>query len=231
MTNQTDTKQQQIALRTNAAARRVRATFPAGTRVEGTVDRGATGTGAFGTVVRHNAGTDALGGTLRIKWDNGAEGRSVPTAVRKVEAKPTTTTTYYLGTLPNGERVTVEAPGDAPKLRYSQAAHALQAAHGWSWSEATTLLAELKFPGYGDVRDENPDAGVIVHTPTAYGFANRKSARHDAEGMPVAVKRPDGTPYEYDSLEAAVAGMQEYARRVRAPESDFVVAPIQRRSN
>ena len=84
MTNQTDTKQQQIALRTNAAARRVRATFPAGTRVEGTTDRGETGTGAFGTVVRHNAGTDALGGTLRIKWDNGAEGRSVPTAVRKV---------------------------------------------------------------------------------------------------------------------------------------------------
>jgi hypothetical protein len=79
----TDTPQQRMALRVNAAARRVRREFPAGTRVEGTVDRGATGTGALGTVVRHNAGTDALGGTLRVRWDNGAEGRSVPTAVRK----------------------------------------------------------------------------------------------------------------------------------------------------
>jgi hypothetical protein len=72
----------------------------------------------------------------------------------------TTTTTYYLGTLPNGTRITVTAPRKAPKLRYMEAAHALQAENGWTWSEATALLAELKFPGYGDVRDENHEAGV-----------------------------------------------------------------------
>lgn len=62
-----DTPQQRAILRQSAAARKARARFPEGTRV----DSGA----AHGTVVRHVPGNNAQGGTIVVRWDNGTIGR------------------------------------------------------------------------------------------------------------------------------------------------------------
>lgn len=64
------TAQQKAALRTNATARKVRAKFPRGTRVEGTKDMGETGTGSFGTVVAHIPMLNSQGGTIKVLWDH-----------------------------------------------------------------------------------------------------------------------------------------------------------------
>jgi hypothetical protein len=76
-----DTPQQKAILRQNKPARKVRADFPAGTRVEGFT--GAKGTGAFGTVKRHVPHTNAQGGVLVVEWDSGTTGRHSPISVRK----------------------------------------------------------------------------------------------------------------------------------------------------
>lgn len=58
-----------------------------------------------------------------------------------------------------------------------------------------------------------------------YGFANRKSARHTRSGLPVAVKGHNGTLL-FASADAAERAMQDYARKVRTPETEFVVGRI-----
>jgi hypothetical protein len=71
-----DTPQQKAILRQCKSARKVRATFPAGTRVVVDVS------GVEGTVRRHVPGTDAQGGYLVVEWDNGVTGRITPINVR-----------------------------------------------------------------------------------------------------------------------------------------------------
>jgi hypothetical protein len=68
-----DTPQQRLALRHNPTARKVRARFPEGTRVE-------TRAGERGTVVRHVPATTSLGGVLVVEWENGRIGRITPIA-------------------------------------------------------------------------------------------------------------------------------------------------------
>jgi hypothetical protein len=77
-----DTRQQQATLRQSATARKVRARFPAGTRVEGFT--GERGTGSFGSVRRHVPQGNAQGGLLVVEWDNGVVGRHSPCSVRRV---------------------------------------------------------------------------------------------------------------------------------------------------
>ena len=87
-----DNPSQKRALRSSKAARKVRATFPAGTRVESIIRGGTLGTpwekplGVFGTVQRHVPGTDALGGYLVVRWDSGTIGRSMCTSLRVVKS-------------------------------------------------------------------------------------------------------------------------------------------------
>jgi len=76
MADWTDTRQQAMALRRNKVARKVRATFPQGTRV-------TTGH-AEGTVYRHVPGLNSQGGYLVVDWDNGHRGRVGPIAVKRV---------------------------------------------------------------------------------------------------------------------------------------------------
>jgi len=76
----TDTPQQKAILRQSAAARKVRARFPAGTRVvSGGNDRPAL---AHGEVVRHVPSGNAQGGTLVVLWDSGVTGRHSAVALR-----------------------------------------------------------------------------------------------------------------------------------------------------
>jgi len=67
------------ALRQNPTARKVRARFPRGTRVQGRVG------GQTGTVNRHVPGGNAQGGVLLVDWDNGSTGRTGPASVMAVE--------------------------------------------------------------------------------------------------------------------------------------------------
>lgn len=78
-----DTPQQAAILRSpqGRAARKVRAKFPAGTRVTAA----GRDTGLEGTVRRHVPMTNAQGGTLVVEWDNGTEGRHSAIALRKIE--------------------------------------------------------------------------------------------------------------------------------------------------
>jgi hypothetical protein len=74
-----DTPQQKATLRSSEAARRTRARFPRGTRVEATRAVTEPGTGTFGTVVAHIPVGNAMGGHLRVVWDVRHPG-SVPVA-------------------------------------------------------------------------------------------------------------------------------------------------------
>jgi hypothetical protein len=58
-----DTPAQKRALRSNPTARKVRARFPEGTRIQ-------TFVGTTGTVIRHVPAMTSLGGHLVIKWDD-----------------------------------------------------------------------------------------------------------------------------------------------------------------
>jgi hypothetical protein len=77
MTNPPDTRQQQVALRRNRAARWVRRNYPAGTRVTSGVMEG--------TVTRHVPGLNAQGGYLVVEWANGQTGRIGPGEVRRAD--------------------------------------------------------------------------------------------------------------------------------------------------
>lgn len=68
-------------LRANPVARKVRAAWPRGQRVEGVARGGPTG--RFGTVRRHIPGMNAQGGHLVILWDNGHEGRHSASTLRR----------------------------------------------------------------------------------------------------------------------------------------------------
>jgi hypothetical protein len=82
MTSQ-DTKQQRAILRQNKAARWVRKTYPAGTRVTSAHYDGLP----VGVVKRHVPHSNAQGGVLVVEWENGHVGRVSPGSVKKVEAK------------------------------------------------------------------------------------------------------------------------------------------------
>jgi hypothetical protein len=74
MTDWTDTKQQKAILRQNRIARKVRATYPQGTRVT---------TGRMeGIVYRHVPHSNSQGGVLVVDWENGHRGRISPIAIR-----------------------------------------------------------------------------------------------------------------------------------------------------
>jgi hypothetical protein len=81
MTSWTDTPAQKRCLRQHKTARKVRASFPQGTRVEGFT--GEAGTGELGTVYRHVPGGNSQGGYLVVDWDSGKQGRHSPVALRR----------------------------------------------------------------------------------------------------------------------------------------------------
>lgn len=58
-----DTPAQSRILRSSSTARKVRARFPEGQRVQ-------TRAGATGTVLRHVPALTSLGGVLVVQWDN-----------------------------------------------------------------------------------------------------------------------------------------------------------------
>jgi hypothetical protein len=80
----TDTPQQQAVLRQSRVARKVRAKFPAGTRVA-SIGGPQSKRQMEGTVKRHVPGTNAQGGYLLVEWDNGITGRIGPISVERLE--------------------------------------------------------------------------------------------------------------------------------------------------
>lgn len=65
-----DTEQHKRCLKSNQAARTVRAMFPRGTRVEATKIFSEPGNGRLGTVVNHVPSMTADGGRLSVLWDD-----------------------------------------------------------------------------------------------------------------------------------------------------------------
>jgi hypothetical protein len=77
----TDTPQQAHIVRTNRAARKVRAMFAPGTRVMGREFADDSGK-PVGVVQYHVAQSNAQGGILVVLWDNGTVGRHGPISLR-----------------------------------------------------------------------------------------------------------------------------------------------------
>lgn len=78
-----DTPQQKAVLRQSVTARKVRARFPAGTRVASV---GGTPPKRLmeGTVLRHVPGLNGQGGYLKVQWDSGVTGRTSPISVERI---------------------------------------------------------------------------------------------------------------------------------------------------
>lgn len=76
------TRQQQAIYRQCKTARRMRAKFPPGTRVEALAGEPVHVTGR-GIIQKHIPGTNAQGGYFVVLWDTGFTGRATPINIRK----------------------------------------------------------------------------------------------------------------------------------------------------